>query len=630
VDVALPTLAVVLTWLLVGLMLAGCGFLARLALLRVLTNSPTAGLVAADLWVGLAALLAYLQVWSLFLSVNWAAWLAPAGSALIGLALAAPRLRRLNLSRCSPGVLALAAVGTLWVANRALAYARDYDLGLYHLNAIGYALKFPAIPGLGNLQERLGAADAHFVFVAFLEHGPWAGAAPHLAGGLLVSMLFVEVASRFALRPAARVQGSFTDRLALLLVPATIVVIGVRPEYRLSSPNLDLAAFVLFAVGALYLAEAVERDFQLTAALTSTSCFALAAATRPLYWLMTVLAAGWLIVAARRRRDLGKRGNFRSLVLVCALPGALLIGWMTRQAVLSGYPFFPTTIGALPVDWRVPSSVVSEQNRWNASWARWPGRTPDTVLNSWHWLGQWLRAEAKDLDVLAPLLLLAGLVPSLVGRAVADPERRKRAAPMLAILVPVVPTLVVWFVIAPDPRFALGPIWLLSIALAAWALPASTRRPPPTPLLLFAAIVAGGFVALGVRNLIWLILAAFDAWALATLAVRLVGLRRWQDLLAQAAVLSVALAPIGIVAYQGAFDVVVANQRGPLGTPPLPVASLVPFQTNSGLRLWKPAGDSDQCWGATLCAPQPNSYLRLRGTSIRDGFADTRIARGTR
>jgi hypothetical protein len=616
VDVVLRTLAVVLTWLVVGAMLAGCGFLTRRALLRLLAVSPGGGLTRADLWIGLAALLVYLQLWSLAFSVGRAAWAAPAAAGVAGLALSTVRRRGFRLSRLSPVVLGIAALGTLWVANRALALARDYDLGLYHLNVIGYALSYPAIPGLGNLHDRLGAGDAHLLFVAFLERGPWGAAAPHLANGLLVSMLFADVASRFVRRPAAHTPWSFTQRMALLLVPATIVVIGVRPEYRLSSPNLDLAAFVLYAVGALYLAECVERDFPPAAAITSISAFALAAVTRPLYWIPASLALACALFAAGRAKGSAARGLLRPAVVTCALPGALLIGWMGRQAILSGYPLFPITVAGLPAGWRMPASAVHEMNRWVESWARSPGRNPDDVLGSWHWLTPWLRAEANDLDVFAPLLLLAGLVPAL---AAEDRGRGRRVAPMLAVLLPALVTVVVWFILAPDPRFALGPIWVVPVALAAWALPAGVRRPAAAPLL-FGAIVAAGFVALGVRKPIWLSLAALDAWALAAIALRLFGPRRWQGLLAQAAVVSVALGPIGIVAYRGAFDVVKADGGGPLGTPPTTVASVIPFQTASGLRLWKPAGGDDRCWGATLCAPQPNSLLQLRGATLRDGF----------
>ena len=158
----------------------------------------------------------------------------------------------------------------------------------------------------------------------------------------------------------------------------------------------------------------------------------------------------------------------------------------------------------------------------------------------------------------------------------------------------------------------------MPLALIAWALPADQARASWT-LLAIAGATAVGLAAIGVRNLGWLVLAAFDIWLVAVLGARLLGRRSLARLAALAAVTTVALAPVGIVAHRGAFDLVHADREGPLGTPPLPVASLVPFTTASGLKLFQPAV-GDQCWGATLCAPQPRSLLRLRGGGLGDGF----------
>ena len=50
-----------------------------------------------------------------------------------------------------------------------------------------------AIPGLGNLHDRLSAGSAHFLFVAFLGVRPWSGAGNHVANGLLVSLLVIHL-----------------------------------------------------------------------------------------------------------------------------------------------------------------------------------------------------------------------------------------------------------------------------------------------------------------------------------------------------------------------------------------------------------------------------------------------------
>ena len=621
VDVVLPTVAVVLSWLFLIALLAGCGFLARSIALRLLAE-PAARPATADLWIGFALLIAYLQLWNLAFRISWVAWVAPLGFGLAGLLAAVRAVRPLRRPRLPIALVVLTGLGILWVANRALAAAEDYDLGLYHFAVIGYALKYPTLPGLGNLEERLGAGDAHLLFVAFLQHGPWAKIGYHLANGLLVTMLFLELASRLAVQRLLHWPASFTTRLAMLLVPATVIAVGVRPTHRVSSPNLDLAAFVLIAVGTLYLSECVERGFPSTAILTATAAFAVASATRPLYWVTTLFALVVVAFAAGRDRKQFRLGLLRAPVLACALPAVLLLGWMARQAILSGYPLFPTTIGGLDVDWRVPASVIHDQNRTDYAWARLPGIDPTVVFGSWHWVTSWwLPKRSRDIDVIAPLLLLGCLIPAAGRRA--DLERRTRTRPMLAVLVPSLISISIWFFTAPDPRFVFAPIWLVPIALAAWALP-GTDRPLPKGLLLAAAAGCAGLIAVGVTHPSWLVPVALTGGVVAATVSAVWSSRSTSSgtggLVARAALVAVVLAPIGIVYDGGAFGIVVSNHSGPLGTLPERTPILELFSTNSNFELWKPV-DTDQCFMIEPCTQSINYRLRLRGAGIGDGFS---------
>lgn len=631
VHAAAPTLAVVLSWLSIGAVVAGCGYLVRRGLLSLLSGGSASRPLAADLWIGLVSLGVYLQLWSLVFAINWVAWVGPVAVGIVALAqgLRHNGIVRRSLPRLSFGVLALMGIGTLWVANRALAAAQGYDLGLYHLETIKYELRYPAIPGLGNLQERLGGGDAHLLFVAFLDHGPWAADGVHLANGLLVTMLFFEIGSRFVLRARKPRAPSFTNRVALLLVPATVVVISIHSGMRLSSPSLDFAVFVMVIVGLLYLAETVEYGFQPTAAATSIAMLALAAVTRPLYWFLVVLAIGSMAIAAARLRELTGLQIARLVALATVLPTALLAGFVARQVVLSGYPFFPLTLGGLPVDWRVPAAVVNADNRWVYSWARDPGITPDRVLGSWHWLtAYWLNARSRDLDVIAPLLLLASIVvPSRVSRATRDPARTGRTPAMLALLVPSVAMLAVWFLLAPDPRFALAPIWIAPIAIVAWRLPTAVREFPKV-LIVVTALVSALLVEWGDVDVVLMPLIAFAVWSAAwggMLILRRGNFDYARCPLLHAAVVSAALASVGILVTHGALDPIVADRNGTVGTPREPTAALVAFRTDSGLQLSHPS-DGDQCWGALFCTPKPNSQLRLRGTTVSDGLRVSRRA----
>lgn len=629
-DAVVPTLAVAVSWIAIGVLVAGCGYATRRSVSSLIPGHPRVALSRADLWVGLAMVLAFLQAWSLLGGISWAASIPPLGVGLFGLAWNGKPQRIPRLPRRSLGIGTATAIAVLWLANKALGKPTDYDFGLYHLSVVNYASKYAAIPGLGNLHERLGAGDAHFLFVALLGRGPWSTAGFQLANGLLVSMLVVDIASRFVNPAVPQTLASFTRRMALLLIPATILTVGVGTNYRLSSPNIDLATFVLVAAGGLYLAECVERGFDATPVLAATGSLAAAAATRPLYWLptavaVTVIAVGW----ARPSRS----GAIRGAALAGALPAALAVGWMARQAVLTGYPLFPVTIGGLPVDWRMPSSAVHQLNQTVSAWARWPNQPPDQVLASWHWLGYWLRKRVHDVDLAAALVLLAALVPALAAASPTDVrQRRERRSSMLAVLALAAPTLAAWFILAPDPRFALAPLWLVPVALVAWAAPTlggsglslpAPRRTVIVPAafcVVLALGIAGSLATTSMLAPVFLLAVTLAAWAAKRIrrpaSIQLLT----GNLLALLSLASIVLAFAGVVALKGGFKPVAADGGGPLGTPAAPIPAVEPFVTTSGLRLSRPANGEDRCFQVPLCTPQPDARIRLLGESPSEGF----------
>ena len=321
-DVVLPTLAVALFWVFWGLVLAGCGFFLRRLLGRALLRSGRADRPCSpvDLWIGLAGLVAYLLLWNLLFAITLggrdrADRARRRRPALGGRRLSRPRWDG-DVDRDGRGRL----VSILWLANASLAVADDYDFGLYHLNLIDYAKRYAAVPGLADLHVRLGAGDAHLLFVALLDRGPLsrARAPPRRRASRVAADL--RSRRRFAFRPASAWFSSFTSTLALLLIPTTVIVAALRPTQRISSPNLDFAAFVLVVVGILYLAECVENGLRAPAALGATAALATAAATRPLYWLWVVFAVAVLVLFTGSRPP---RGRATALLTVGAIPAVI-------------------------------------------------------------------------------------------------------------------------------------------------------------------------------------------------------------------------------------------------------------------------------------------------------------------
>jgi hypothetical protein len=614
-NVVFPTLAVLLFWLSIALVLAGCGFFIRVLLLRIGASQSAGSLIVPDVWIGLAGVTAYVLFWNLWLPVDWKAYVFPVVAGVVGLVVGGRRLTRPE-RRPSAMVLGIWGIAVLWLANASLGPAGDYDYGLYHLNLIDYARKYAALPGLADLHMRLGAGDAHLLFVALIDQGPLAGAAPHFADGLLAVLVLFDLGMRLAFRPLSTWLRSFSSTLGLLMVAAVLVMAAARPTHRISSPNLDFATFLLVLIGVLYLVECVEGGFSFPPAIVSACAFATAAATRPLYWLWAGYALVLLFAIARRAR------LWRTASALGVLPAILAVGWIARQSVLSGYPFYPLTVAGLPVNWRLPSSLLHGENRIDFAWAREPDVNANVVLGSWHWLSDWLPLQQRiNLDVILPLALL------LLGIAIAVSQRFRpavggRGKTALSVVVPVFVTLAIWFFTAPDPRFVWAPIWLLPFSLLAWVLP--DRISVPRLVELGAATAVALLVAWFGHEYRRLFLEGALAGAIAvTLVLVAVRGRPWMARVVPLAVLVLLVAEFGIASTQqfGGIHLAAGDSSGPIGTPPDPKPRLVAVVTASGLRVAHPL-NSDQCWQALLCFPTLLSpQLHLRGASVSDGFS---------
>ena len=550
---------VLATWLVVGAVVWGCGYAVRRLLVRVAALRTPVTPCLADAWTGVAAITVYLVVWSLGAGVDGRAWPLAIGVAVVGWVLAL-RARRPQ-QFLPPAVVALpVAVLVVWLANLSLGESSAYDSGLYHFAVIDRVAHGAVVPGLGNLDIRLSSGTGHLLFAAFVGVGPWRGAGQHVANGFLLSLLLVQLAAILSTRDRAALQ-RLSGRVALLLVPGVALLVAVDPAGRVSSPSLDVAALVFVVAGGVLLTRAAELSFDGRYVVAAGGAFGAGLATRPQVAPAVVVAL--LVLAARADWPTWVgRG-----VAFCVLPIACLIGSAARQAMLSGYPLFPLSRPGLGVDWQVDPSAVDRYREVVESWARRPGDISGASLVRWDWLGDWSRALVTDLDVV-PVLIVALLAFALwlLRRRTGERAPPSGRPAVLALLAPPAALIVLWFLTAPDPRFAYGAILVLGLGVVAWLTPPSTRV-HVSSLAVVVVLAGATAVALG----------------------------------------------------RGRTVIVSATGGGPFGTFEIPRPSTRSFVTDSGLVLQTPV-EGDRCFAVPLCTPEPQAALELRGSTPQQGF----------
>lgn len=560
---AVVALSILLTWVLCSLLLAGIGAL----LLRRLRVECS---LFDVFWAGLCITIASLEVYHFFRPID----VIIAGVfCLVGLCgiilnrdllLAGSR----QVARFGFWPTASCIVTLLVIAARCAGPAVHYDTGFYGVMAVRWFVTYPLVPGLTNLFGQLGLNSNVFLCVAALSQGPWRDLGFHLFVGLLLCAIVLSIAESFFRVFLSRNESPLDYFVLLFAVPGIVWVLNGE----IVGTNTDLPTTVVSIAGMIALFDGLQKKQKSEGAeervesrlLVAMMLFTLAItfkisslAFAGLGWGAALLQLFLLKCPVVRKKQL--------IVAATSLSSVLVIPWLIRGVILSGYPLFPSSALAVPVDWRVPRAAADMLTHIDRSWARIPhaGFEETTGIR---WFGRWFAGAIKNrVDFIAPAL------SSLVGFLFLLRRRIFTDLFWLKLLLPAFGGLVFWFSLAPAFRFGEPAIWTTAACLGAVALqqvlPTISRRTKQAALF--------GLLALG-------------AWCSYPRTL-------WR------------------VYFRQLIEV--------HGFLPVPQARTMPYSLSSGLSVRVPI-ETNQCWDATIpCSPYFADSLQLRrGENLRWGF----------
>jgi len=483
-----PWASVLAGWAAVGTLLYGLGCLVT-RWLGPASDEPLGPLVR--FWLGWAAALGLLQLWHFALPIDGRVYLVLAPLGALGLfghraALLESARRALATPR---GALAAASVAAC-AAALALHRPCNPDSCLYHVATIRWFEQHPIVPGLGNVHLRLAFNHAYYLYASLFDVGPLRGNGERLANGLLLLGI---------LGPACLVLLGLLDlrcpqpNSSYLTVALAGVMVDLLLGCNLPSPTADVAVATTGAVLILLaLGPTIDGAEMTPFRLRAIGVIAIAAViAKPSGVIVAAPFALYAAVEVFRRE--GAQGTWRRTASVLAIAAAVLVvPWLARGAVLSGYPLFPSEIGDLGLPWRLPAGVGHRELLYERAFARMRADADFTADYPWvrHWLSlEWL--ENREFVIPVATLLAAGSLAAVLA------VRQRRRLPMARSATAVGAALVVWWWLAPDPRFAIAPIWcaaslavLFALELAPWK---TVLAPRATRLALALAVVAGAF-----------------------------------------------------------------------------------------------------------------------------------------
>lgn len=308
-----------------------------------------------------------------------------------------------------------------------------YDAGLYYGGSIAWLQQHGTVIGLGNLHDRFGYASGYWPLAALVSPGP-AGPFPYLVF-LIILLIFLVV--RHSLVTGFRPH--FLGVLPLFLF-------FYKGQISAAAPDGVVAVLFLILVFVL-----IDDDFEAEAftplGAVGLACLAVAfkATAAPL-----LLMAGFLFLRSENRKP---------LVAVSAI---IIVPYLIRNLLLTGYFAYPVLSVGIPVDWQIPIEQLRATNAMNKAWARIPQVDTARVLTMP--LKSWVPLWFERHHVALKALLLLGPVCGLV----ALPAMARRSMPMIVSLATALLGIALWLVIAPDPRFFMGFLLFALVAPAEW------------------------------------------------------------------------------------------------------------------------------------------------------------------
>ncbi|GAP09541.1 hypothetical protein BECAL_00685 [Bellilinea caldifistulae] len=552
-----------------------CGLYGRAYLrlaARILRFEPGEDNPTVTLLAGIIALTTLAGGLSLALPLDWRAFsvliLGGAAIFLVGsrggwLTLRQPTLPRLSGWNWIAGlVLALALLTVLENATHQVA---NPDTGIYHAQAIRWMEEFPVVAGLGNLHSRFAYNSHWLVLNAVFSLAFWGGQSLHLVGAMLFGLAVWDFGN--GLRRWLLGERSIANGLRTLLLPLSFYLLGSQT----SSPGTDLPVIlILWLIIPLWLEQGSISPPQSSIRALLIFSAAVFLLTVKLSALPLLLLAGWLmLVDVRHQPGRILRWGFLGLFL--------LLPWLARNVILSGYLIYPfPALDWFNVDWKIPYETALRESQIIRAWARLPNVDASRVLEMplVEWLPVWFSDRTTNQRLI---LLLAAISPAgmggvwLLARLKKGHWTGQESGWIGAYLFSMAGALY-WLFNAPDLRFGYG--WVI---------------------LLIALPLAG-------------------------LMSRLVGGLQGSPELMVKILLGVGMLAVHLYFLTASFEGRTFSQRWLL-PPDYPLHATVPCPLENGTVLCAGEESYTQCYYHPFpCIPKPIEGVEMRGTDWGDGF----------
>lgn len=274
------------------------------------------------------------------------------------------------------------------------------DTALYHAQTIRWIENYKVVPGLGNLHMRLAFNSSWLLLNALFSFSFLGDVSFHVLMGFFALFAIFY----FLHGGAALLQREYTlsNILSVLLIPILFYVQGDE----IKSPGTDLPATLLIWLIVIiwleFIASTEKKDVYVFI-LVALAAFAITVkiSTFPIIFLaLSPIFIFW------------QKKEWRKIQLLFGTAGFILLPWLARNLILSGYLIFPFPgLDLFNFEWKTPLERVQGAKDGIVGFARSLGKnwvdTPHLSFNEWYPF--WFQNHTSNQKLIFQLALYSPL-----------------------------------------------------------------------------------------------------------------------------------------------------------------------------------------------------------------------------
>lgn len=447
---------ILLSWVINFLICFGLGLGIFNAISKKYIEQPFQYNVFRIFWFGFVILIGILQIYSLFFPINFYALFLVVFLSITGYFFAIQTILKYIQNNYFPSRYSLSSVIQFAMAltmGLAILYLASLNVTLldtyiYHYNAVRWIKEYPAVPGLVHINFKLAFNSSFFLIAAIDDIGRMAGTSAHTTVSFLVAMTvfnWIHIITGDNNRLSERVFAAIT----LPFIVCKMLLSG-----NVSSLSTDLPMYTIYLVFTLELLRKDNFRYIMLAGLSACLVsFKLSGLPGIVVTVVLMVIFGYKLFI--KGSILSKKDGKVIFLFSCFMLVFLSLGFILRNAILSGWVFFPVPLKILNLHlpWSENSADVKAISDLIKGIVRTPGNPIlglELGFQNWFvmWLSMWRNiVEIPLLCISIITLVLNLLIPKLRDIWVKSNQN------YFSLLLMVCLSFFLWFYGGPDLRY---------------------------------------------------------------------------------------------------------------------------------------------------------------------------------